>query len=237
MRRLLFIALAALLLMTGCAASPAAEPAGRPVIVLVDLSGSTAAVASTYRQQAQTIINSLKGGEHLLVLPISSSSLTATAAVDLRFPAYRRFTTNEFTHGRAMKKARDEALAKVDAMLTAPRTESARRTAIIDGLLQAQDLLGGQPGTICIISDMVEDSDLARFEALTDEAIPTLLETIGSRKPAFPAGTKVHVAGLSAAGNYLEPARVLTIRRFWEAFFAEAGAELIGYGPEFHNLK
>ena len=236
MRRLLLFVLAAWLLMTGCAASPAAQPAGRPVIILVDLSGSTEAVASTYRQQALTIIDSLKGGEHLLVLPISSSSLTATAAVDLRFPAYRRFTTNEFTHGRAMKKARDEALAKVDAMLSAPRTESARRTAIIDGLLQVQDLLGGQPGTICIISDMVEDSDLARFETLTDEAIPTLLESIGSRKPAFPAETRVHVAGLSAAGSHLEPARVLTIRRFWEAFFTETGAQLVEYGPEFHHL-
>lgn len=234
MRKLLLTA--ALLLLTACASNPAAQPTGRPVIVLIDLSGSTEAVASTYRQHAETVLASLKGGEHLLVIPISSSSLTAAAAVDLRFPAYRRFTTNEFTHGRAMKKARDEALAKVDAMLAAPRTETARRTAIIDGLLQAQDLLGGQPGTICLISDMVEDSDLARFETLSDSDIPTLLETLGDRKPAFPTGTKVHVAGLSAAGGHLEPARVLTIRRFWEAFFTDAGAQLIEYGPEFHHL-
>lgn len=235
MRKLLLVSLA-ILLVTGCAASPAAQPAGRPVIVLVDLSGSTETVAPTYLQHVRAVIDSLTGGEHLLVLPISSTSLTAAAAVDLHFPAYRRFTTNEFTHGRSMKKAREEALTKVDAMLTAPRAETARRTAIIDGLLQAQDLLGGQPGTICIVSDMVEDSDLARFETLTDEAIPTLLDTLGSRMPSYPAETQVHVAGLSAAGAQLEPTQVLTIRRFWEAFFAEAGAQLIEYGPEFHHL-
>lgn len=235
MRNLLLLSIA-ILLLTGCTARPAAQPVGRPVIVLVDLSGSTEALAPTYRQYVQTVVDSLEGGEHLLVLPISSASLTAAAAVDIRFPVYRRFTTNEFTHGRAMKKARDEALAKVDAMLAAPRTETARRTAIIDGLLQVQDLLGGQPGTICIISDMVEDSDLARFETLTEADIPTLLETLGHRKPAFPADTQVHVAGLSAAGGQLEPAQVLTIRRFWEALFTEAGAQLIEYGPEFHHL-
>ncbi|MDF2626697.1 MAG: hypothetical protein K0R39_528 [Symbiobacteriaceae bacterium] len=234
MRKLLL--LITIVLLTGCTASPAAQPAGRPVIVLVDLSGSTEAVASTYRQYVQTVIDSLKGGEHLMVLPISSTSLTATAAVDVHFPAFRRFTTNEFTHGRAMKKARDEALTKVDALLTAPRTEAALGTAIIDGLLQARDLLGGQPGTICIISDMVEDSDLARFETLADNEIPTLMESLGTRRPTYPAGTRVHVAGLSAAGGHIEPAQVLTIRRFWETFFAEAGAQLVEYGPEFHSL-
>ena len=63
-----------------------------------------------------------------------------------------------------------------------------------------------------------------------------LIERLGSRKPTFPTGTRVHVAGLSAAGGHMEPAQVLTIRRFWEAFFAEAGAQLIEYGPEFHSL-
>ncbi|HWI50516.1 MAG TPA: hypothetical protein VNT01_00030 [Symbiobacteriaceae bacterium] len=225
-------------LAAGCAASPAAQPGpGRPVIVLVDLSGSTEAVAPTYKTYVQKVVDSLQGGEHLLILPISSASLTSAAAVDLQFPAYRRLTTNTFTHNRQMKKLRLEAMAGVDTLLTAPRTAAAQRTAIIDGLLQARDLAAGRPGSIFIISDMVEDSDLACFETLAENEIPGVLSAVeaAGRLPQFPANTQVHVAGLGAAGQ-MEPARVLAVRRFWEQLFARAGAQLVEYGPEFHAL-
>lgn len=237
-RRLAPLVLAVALLAAGCGGRPATEPAGRPVVILLDLSGSTEAVAPLYKRYVGQVVDSLEGGEHLLVVPISGASLTAAAAVELRFPAYHRFTTNSFAHGRAMKKLRQEALDGVDKLLASPRTAAAQRTAIIDGLLQTGDLIAGRPGaTICIISDMVEDSDLARFESLTEAAIPAVLEKVeaGGRLPRFPGETGVHVAGLGAAGQ-MEPARILAVRRFWEQFFARAGATLVEYGPEFHAL-
>jgi len=229
-----FLLLAAL--AAGCAASPAAQQ-NRPVIVLVDLSGSTEAVAPTYKTYVQKVVDSLQGGEHLLILPISGTSLTAAATVDLQFPAYRRLTTNTFTHNRQMKKLRQEAMAGVDTLLSAPRTATAQRTAIIDGLLQARDLAAGQPGSIFIISDMIEDSDLARFETLAESEIPAVLAEVeaAGRLPQYPGNTRVHVAGLGAAGQ-MDPARVLAVRRFWEQFFTRAGAHLVEYGPEFHSL-
>ncbi|HWI65088.1 MAG TPA: hypothetical protein VNT75_24940 [Symbiobacteriaceae bacterium] len=238
MRRLAVLMLALALAAAGCSgARPAAEPAGRPVIVLLDLSGSTETVAPKYREYVQRVIDSLEGGEHLLVVPISSASLTEAAAVDIRFPEYRRFTTNSFTHRRTMTKLRKEALTLTDAVLSAPRTDRSQGTAILDSLLQARDLAGGSPATICIISDMVEDSDLARFESLTEAAIPALLSKAeaGGRLPRFPDSTRVHVAGLGAAGQ-LEPSQVLTIRTFWEQYFSRAGATLVEYGPDFHSL-
>ncbi|HLN64109.1 MAG TPA: hypothetical protein VK464_21530 [Symbiobacteriaceae bacterium] len=234
-RTLIAVALSVAMLASGCTGRPATAEAPTPVVVLLDRSASTGPVADRYLTYFRQVTESLQGGERLLVLPVSGASLTAPPAVDLTFPAYRALTTNAFTHGRSMKKLRQEAADAVAALLEQPPDAASQHTAILDGLMRAQELLNGRPGVICIISDMVEDSDVVRLDGLTEEQVPAVLAAAAGRAPTTLQGARIHVAGLDAAGA-LPPARVLAIRHFWEQVFAGAGATLEEYGPTFGRL-
>jgi hypothetical protein len=235
-RTLLIMVMAAAVLCSGCIGRPAVQQAPTPVVVLIDRSGSTGPAADGFLEQFRRITASLQGGEHLLVLPVSGASLTAPPAVDLTFPPYQALTTNQFTHGRTVRQLRQEAEAQVAALLQQAPDASSSHTAILDGLLRAQELLGGRPGVICLISDMVEDSDVLRLDGLTEEQVAPALERAGNRLPTNLEGARVHVAGLDAARE-LAPATVLAIHQFWEQVFQRAGATLVEYGPAFHALE
>lgn len=221
------------LLLSGCGARPASTPTEPQVVIaLLDVSGSTEAVRAKYMAQVEAIVASVPAGARLVVLPVSARSLTAPTVVDITFPTYTWWKSNSFTHDRTVKKRRDEALAAVSALFE--ESPGSRGTALVDGLIQAQEFLKPYPegaGALYLISDMVEQSDLLNLYDLTEAGVQPALGKVreAKRMPSL-RGAAVSVAGLEASGH-LPSERVLAIRSFWEQLFERAGARLQGYAP------
>lgn len=234
MRERLWLVLLLLVILpavSACGARKVSTPAQpRLVVALLDVSGSTEAVRDPYLAQVGRIVESVPAGGRLVVLPISSQSLTAPAAIDITFPEYTWWQTNAFTHGRKMRHLQEKAMEGVTALFE--QNPGTRGTALVDSLRQAQDFLKAYPegaGALYIISDMVEQSDLLDMYSLEDADVESALAKVheASRLPSL-RGATVAVAGLEAAGH-LPAGRILAIRRFWEQLFEAAGARLIGY--------
>ncbi len=227
MSRILPLLLASLLLLTACGTPEPAAP--QVVIALIDLSGSTAAVREQYLAQTRQIMESLPAGSRFLALPVS---LTVPALADTTFPTYTWWATNSFTHGREMRRLRQEAMAEIEAGITQAAGSSG--THILDSLREAEKFLAGYPdgaGAVYILSDMVEQSDLIDFYNLTaDGVIPALAKVQEDRALPNLHGASVTVAGLEAAST-LKPSTVRAIQSFWEEIFQQAGATLRRYSP------
>lgn len=230
MRSKLMLWMAALLLLTGCFSRPADQQAGAAVL-LIDLSGSTDNVKGAYLQTVGDVLARMEPGERLFVLGVSATSLTDPLIADVEFPPYAALTTNSFTHGREMKRLREETLAKVSDLLERPRSVhgQSRGTSLIDALANAGDLLRPYPGaaTVICLSDMVEQSDQVDLYDLTKTGVDAALARVAA--PAL-KGVQVYAAGLEGAAA-LPPERNRAIRLFWTRLLEQAGADLAGYGP------
>jgi hypothetical protein len=232
-RPLAALALSLLLTQTGCASSSDTQPAVG-VAVLVDVSASTTAVKDQYLKTFEQVLAGLQGGEQLIVIPISASSLVEPVALNEAFPAKGRLD-NPVTYNRNLKQKRADVAARMAAYLDEPRSQR-RGSAIIDGLEQARAILAPYPEKhLVILSDMIEQSELADFTALTEASIPALLERLKDRTPELPV--TVHVAGITDGAGTLPSSQVLAIRSFWTQFLTERGATLASYGPSLLGFR
>lgn len=237
MRRLLLCLTAVALLLAGCGAR---KNPGSAVVVLIDVSGSTTNVQERYMAEFERVLDGLQGGDHLFVQPVRANSLVAPVAIDLAFPAYNALdlnptAANEHTHAQEMKKRRQEALDRVAKLVQAERPAQ-QGSAIIDGLSQAGSLLAAYPPerrVVILLSDMVEQSEVADFTALTEHRVDEMVAALKarSRLPDL-QGARVFVAGITDGENgKLSASQILTLKHFWTRYFTTAGATLKWYGP------
>ncbi|MHB8757942.1 MAG: hypothetical protein ACYC6V_08040 [Bacillota bacterium] len=226
----LLAVLLAALLVSGCVA-PADQPGSTGIAVLLDLTGSTTAVRERYLADFARVLDGSRDGDHLYVLPISAASLVEPVAVDITFPR-ASWLENRVFKARRLSAAKSDALSRVEALLKSPSTDRRAGSAIIDGLERAADLL--QPygqRYVVVISDMIEQSELADFSVLNADMDAVLVSV---RERAAGLGAQVYIAGVTngAGEQPLTSARVREIRAFWTSFLAERDCALEAYGPD-----
>lgn len=228
--RLLAGLLLAALLVSGCAVR-ADQPGSAGIVVLLDLTGSTTAVRERYLADFDRVLDGSRDGDHLYVIPISADSLVEPVAVDIAFPR-ASWLQNRVFKARRLNTIKNDALSRVEALLKSPSTDRRAGSAIVDGLERAADLL--QPYRqryVVVISDMIEQSELADFSA-PNAGMDAVLSRV--RERAAGLGAQVYVAGVTngAGDPPLTSARVREIRAFWTSFFTERDCVLAAYGPD-----
>ena len=113
-------------------------------------------------------------------------------------------------------------------------------TDIIGGLWHIKALFESdqKPGdsrlvakTFWIFSDMMNETPSFPMPALLGTGPERMLERVKADGLLVPLdGYTIHIQGASPSG--LSPQAWHTIKRFWEMYFAAAGAELVSYSPE-----
>lgn len=232
-----------LLSLSACTGRP-----GPAVAILLDASGSTAGVRDRYLKEAAAVLERFTGGERLFCLAVTATSVAAPLVCDITFPKLHMLSLdpnsgNDFTHRARLKAARGEALARIGAFMAAPPPPPARGgTAIIDALFRTERLLaryGQGHRTVVVLSDQVEQTPELDLTRAPDRAGGLARLRAGRGLPDL-AGTCVHAAGVTDWNGRLgaHPAGFFReVERFWREFYAAAGAELHGFGPELVDFR
>ncbi len=220
--------------MTGCA-RPRPPDAGKAVVVFVDRSQSTQADRELYAQACERILSLIQPGDRIIAGWITDRSVDDFRShVDEELPPRlppKTITDIELQYKkrqdaweRDVQARREDVRHKLHELLSWESTAS--RTKIIESLRVAGQILGSErrPRKLLILlSDMIEESDLANFtHARLDDTF--IRKEISRQQKAgiLPDlhGVRVFVAGADAAT--LE--RAAAIERFWKQYFEATGA-------------
>lgn len=231
----------------GCAAlsKKTQKQPTKSIVVLVDLSISTAPVRPVYASSFEKILESVGHGDAVTAAKITDSSITEPEIpVNKEFPPFVALdstgkpTDNQLLVEKAKKEADQRILQEKKLLLssfrgfvnpqvnTAGKAVGTPRTDIMSSLIVAQNVFKSQKrdnNVLVIMSDMVEDSVNYSFpkEKLTDDRIAEIInnEKANGRLPDL-SGVKVYVV---AAGSK-DSNQFLQVRKFWLRYLKEAGA-------------
>ena len=206
------------------------DVSGSSTLVLVDGSCSRTNLAA-YRDAWQKVAIGVRGGDRLVLGRISSDLLEFRPDLDREMAA-----TNALFDNALDRADREKAFSQIvaEGLSKALAVPCSQRTAILDTLDVAARFLAADRRPhrrLVIMSDMLEDSEHAKFEnGLQVSAWKSLLK-LRREQHAIPnfAGVEVHVVGAAASSAGLPR----EVQNFWTAYMAEAGASLPveHYGP------
>ncbi len=230
------------LVLAAAAAAGAQAADSKTVIVLIDLSDSTTAYRKDYRAYFGKILDACGSDDVLIAAKIASNPFAASNIVArLEFPGFwSSLSESQVVQKARLDKARKNVLQSVDASLAGISTQ----TPILDSLLLTERQFAAFPNkrrVLVILSDMKEYAGRGKlnFEdphtPLGRADIDKLLTRLeAERRIPNLAGVKVVVAGARTR----DEGRYRTIRDFWLAYFAKAGARLDpnDYGPDLLNF-
>lgn len=222
-------------LVGGCASDGPGQ-SGKSVVVLFDLSESTNRpdVREAYCESFGKILASVDHGDAVAAGWILESSVSQTSLpVDTVLPEFDLGMTE------LMKKSRE---AQADSVLSIAHGRVCQMLSSTDRKVMRTDIMtsldlaasifkarGKPERQLIIMSDVIEDSERYQFDEidLDSDRRRTILrrEKEAGRLPDL-TGTSVCVVGAAAR----ETDRYYQIKRFWEAYFDSAGAELVSYG-------
>lgn len=231
--RVLVFSLCLLPLAAGCgSAKKATEEQRAAVVVLIDMTSSAADDANLYMQSVTTVLNALKGGDTIYVVPFTGSYLPEIL-VSKSLPAA---TFNPVQDGIEMKAALQEVQHKVAQLLQSQRPAE-RGTSIFTGIQKAAAIFAQETGaahTLVILSDMVEQGkyDFTKVAPTTPE---TLIDQLEKERQLPRLDASVYVAGLASRtgdGYRLTQDQFQAISDFWAAYFKRVGADLVSYNRE-----
>lgn len=226
----------ACLAVAACESPPPAPPS-KAVVVLFDLSESTAKpeMRHAYEVAFRAVLDSLRPGDALVAGWITDRSAgELTLPVRLELPPVtvdndnpRVVEAKQREAQAAVKSEADKAYATVVAGLENPGRKILK-TDIMASLPLAERVFAAFPRerkVLVLMSDMLEDSDHYVFErlALTPQASEKIITTerAAGRLPSLP-GVRIHVVGASGPSDD----KILEVKRFWEAYFKASGADL-----------
>jgi len=184
-----------------------------------------------YGDAWQAVSTEVRGGDRLALGRISSDLREFRPDLDLERPS-----TNAFLDNTLDRADRDNAFsdAVAEGLSRALAVPCSARTAILDTLDVAARFLAAdrRPNRrLVIMSDMLEDSDHAKFELGLSATASKALLKLRRDQHAIPnlGGVEVHVVGAAAPSADL----ARQVQEFWTAYLAEAGASLQveHYGP------
>ncbi|MGH7324269.1 MAG: hypothetical protein ACREJ9_06445 [Candidatus Rokuibacteriota bacterium] len=224
---------------TGCAPStPAAAQRGTAVVVFIDFSSSIPGDDRTaYRREIEgEILPTLGAGDRLMIAPIHDRTLTEfRPLVDANLPVKPQFNgwfDNVMKHNRETREIEARAVQvkdriKTDVAHVFSKRFASLQTDIFSSLIIAQKVFHEERRrkVLVLMSDMIEDSPIYRFDRMTWNADTTekILTDLDAKAliPKLP-GVCVYVSGVSAKSADLAE----NIGRFWHAYFKRTGADM-----------
>ena len=220
------------------AVSVAAEVhAPTSVVVFLDFSASIHGPArSAYRRDLETsILPFLAAGDRIMIAPIHDKTLTgfrplAEAALPL-MPQFNGFVDNTLKHAKHTRET-EQVIAttrqqlKADVAQTFAKPVASQYTDIFSSLAVAEKYFHGDTRrkVLVLMSDMIEDNPPYKFDAMRwrpGERDKLLAEVAAKRLIPDLSDVCIYVSGASAPS----PALAGEIGRFWQEYFARAGAD------------
>jgi hypothetical protein len=204
-------------------------------VVLLDGSCSRVNLAA-YRDAWTKVAAEVNPGDRLVLGRITLDVREFKPEFDVTLPAPWALLDNPLDRDERVTAFQAQVTEAIKKALDAP---CSNRTAILDTLDVAAHFLvaDARPRRrLIILSDMLEDSEIARFDkGLTARQAAQLLET-RRRNGALPRlnDTDVFVVGAAASSDVLRR----DVQRFWTSYFEAAGARLKPehYGPVLFGL-
>jgi hypothetical protein len=207
------------------------------VVVFVDFSGSIQGPARAgYRRELETsILPYLGAGDRIMVAAIHDKTLTGfRPLVEAELPAmpqFNGFVDNTLKHAKNVKEterviATTREQLKKDVAQTFAEPRASRYTDIFSSLAMAEKYFEGDARhkVLVLMSDMIEDNPPYKFDTMRwrQADIGKLVNELAAKRLiANLTGVCVYVSGASAR----DAALAGHISRFWQAYFARAGAD------------
>jgi len=230
-------------LLLGCRQSP--PPSF--IIVFIDLSGTSLDERNYYKEELRRIEMKLnRGGDEILVNAISDKTLTnAKPLLDSGpFPEPEPLE-NQLVYKNRKNQFQTRLQTKLQAVCDAiDQAPISPYTDIINAFRVAADILvGKQQRVLVLLSDMLQDTIIAgtrwNFERdRIDNAYRSALLNTLKQHQLIPnlSGVAVYVGGAKSAEQDKNDERAIEVRRFWELYIKETGADLKEYGQYLHRL-
>lgn len=207
------------------------------VVVFIDFSGSIQGPArAAHRRELETnILPFLAAGDRIMIAAIHDKTLTgfrplAEAALP-PMPQFNGFVDNTLKHAQTVKEterviATTRQQLKADVAQTFGKPLASRYTDIFSSLAMAEKYFHGDTRhkVLVLMSDMIEDNPPYKFDAMRwrpGESGKLLNELAAKRLIPDLTGVCVYVSGASAS----DAALAGHIGRFWQGYFARAGAD------------
>lgn len=208
--------------------------------ILIDTSGSISKGGTTndlfheYLVATKKVLLTEPANSRIWVSSISTDSFGGAQEVVKGWtPASRGVFTDNLNRARRQLASSFEAKS-------AELAPVASGTDIFGGLWHLKALFesspqtnGSQPvsKTIWIFSDMVNEAPAFPMPSLLEMGAEKMVEHAQAKGLLVPLnGYKIYVSGASPSG--LTPQAWVTVKNFWTAYFAAAGAELVTYSAE-----
>lgn len=237
--RLFVWAVALLLAVSAVAACSGEQQPETLVVVLVDVSASTAAAREQYLQTFERVLQNVPDGGRLVLLPVDANSSVNPIAADVVIPKLQLSLDPGAGNERMQKERRAAAIAKAqEAMVRLLDSDRAPvpGTAIVAAVGYADRIFSAVPDAdhyLVVISDMIEQSEYD-FTRLTAAEVDGLLTRLKDQHRIPSMQASVYMAGITA-GNApafrISDDQLRAIESFWTRFFQEAGADVKWYGP------
>jgi hypothetical protein len=205
-------------------------------VVLLDQSASVRADRPIYENAVRDLLQIVREGDRFVMAPITESS-----GADFRIsidhtlpPPFRaqtwleepvRYRRELQQHERQVQEARERLIREAGELIT--RDANAARTAIFESVRVVAPLMTADDrrDVLVVLSDMLEDSNAADFEARPPDDRFTEREIARQRAAhVLPALTGVTVCAAGVVSS--PPERAASVERFWRAYFAAAGARV-----------
>jgi hypothetical protein len=197
----------------------------RVMAVFVDMSGSTNQARRTvYRNAFEKIYQNLQQGDRIIVGTITGRSyIDYKPAVDAEIPK-QSIWVNRITYEQNLAKTKKDIQTAVEKLLSAKR--GTPRTEIINSLNIADKIFHNEKRQklLIILSDMIQDSKEYNFDRVkVTDAYTTNIIRNREKENLIPnlETVKVYVAGASASDSK----KFRSIEKFWNRYFAAAGAD------------
>lgn len=226
------------LLMCGSLGTSGCTPLEPPpqVLVMIDFSISARHFHEDYKRYMNAVVTEMPANSRLVAGKIvESPEATFKPMLDVRFPDENFWTTNPEDVKEEKDILRKQISTAIDSVFQ--KTELSPYTNIISAVsLLSQTFPKPGRRVLVLFSDMLHsytDFDLER-DQITDEYTSRLLRLLKERgRVADLQGVDVFVAGAYAPTEE----RYRAVKKFWERFFQESGANLKSYGHSLMNFS
>jgi hypothetical protein len=241
-RQVAALAAAVLLAATVTACSP--DPTRPLCAVGIDLSASTAvpSVRDNYLAALGRVLDYCIAGQGRLYVDAITGNSRANSIVPLQADLHVK-NDNDLYRKAEIAKLRRDKLAEVRKWMEASANDRTVREGGTDVLGGVVNLAGaGGSGTpagsrnITLLTDGLHNRVINVTSPAVDQRRITQMLSLAKSNGMVPAlgGARVHMAGVGAGTDAarLDPSRWGGIQQWWNAYFAAADGQLVGYGKD-----
>ncbi|HEY5257198.1 MAG TPA: hypothetical protein VIJ12_02360 [Candidatus Baltobacteraceae bacterium] len=236
---------ASIVMVTGCAAKP--RYANVEVLASIrELAPGDAWTLEAAAYRATYDALAANDSTRVVVTPISDNSLSEVPLLDAVSPHEGLFGMNE--RDARLRRTALTALANAALSELGQRTTGRGRTEIINAIFGAanrfESVTKGARNLLVILSSGFEQSSILnmadyRLTLNSNATLGRVLEHLKATGQVVDLrGTDVCMIGITSGdGHWADFNRSRGVRRFWQRYFADSGANLVGYGTDIQSCR